>query len=191
MAITLLVLSLRLPARHIADAQLWQYIQDQWPYFFAYVLSFVIIGGFWVSHHMFFSQVERHDGGFVWLNLLFLMLIVFIPFPTSVISEYGETVTGTVLYAVSIAAAALVLAFMVWYAVREDRLVSDSFEREMGRHLILQYLNVAFIFLVSVGIAFINTDAAKYFWLLILVSSRLLDYIFKRRRRAAAALRGT
>jgi uncharacterized membrane protein len=186
-AITLLVLSLRLPARHIPDTQLWQYLQDQWPYFFAYVLSFVIIGGFWISHHLFFSQIERHDSGFVWLNLLFLMLIVFIPFPTIVLSEYGDTVTGTVLYALSIAAASLVLSLMIWYAVGDRRLVSDTFERRMGMHLILQYLNVAGVFLVSVGIAYINTDAAKYFWLLIWVISRVLDVLFRRKVRAAEA----
>lgn len=90
-AITLLVLSIDLPPEKVSDARLWSEIVRLWPDFFAYMLSFVIVGSFWVAHHRFFSILKKHDTALVWLNLLFLMLIVFIPFPTQLLSEYGET----------------------------------------------------------------------------------------------------
>lgn len=60
------------------------------------------------------------------MNLLFLALIVFVPFPTSVMSDYGSTRTATIFYAASLAAIGLVLCFIILYATRGNRLVADA-----------------------------------------------------------------
>lgn len=141
----------------------------------AYILSFLIIGAFWVGHHRLFAVIRRHDKKLLWLNMLFLMLIVFIPFPTSLLSEYGDTRTAAVFYAGSLAAASLVLCLIVWYAVGGKRLVAEDFDPGLGRHFIVHYLNMAGVFLASIGIAFINVSAAEYFWILIWFNSMLID----------------
>lgn len=180
-AITLLVLSIHLPSDKIPEAKLWGEICALWPNFFAYVLSFVIIGAFWVGHHRLFAVVRRHDAGLVWLNMLFLMLIVFIPFPTSLLSEYGDTRTAVIFYAGSLAAASLVLCLITWYAVSGNRLVAEDFDHRRGRRFIEQYLNMAGVFLASIGVAFINVAAAQYFWLLIWINSMLLHRLGRKR----------
>jgi uncharacterized membrane protein len=180
-AITLLVLSIHLPANKIPEAKLWGEIRALWPNFFAYVLSFLIIGAFWVGHHRLFAVIKRHDAKLVWLNMLFLMLIVFIPFPTSLLSEYGDTRTAVIFYAGSLAAASLVLSLIVWYAVSGNRLVAEDFDPRLGRHFLVHYLSMAGVFLASIGVAFINVDAAEYFWLLIWFNSVLIDRLGSKR----------
>jgi uncharacterized membrane protein len=84
-AITLLVLSLQPPqlsdavaAHHLARAVL-----DLWPKLLSYMLSFVIVGIYWVSHHNTFALFRRVDRALLWINLLFLMCVAFVPLPAA------------------------------------------------------------------------------------------------------------
>ena len=58
--------------------------------------------------------------------------------------------------------------------------MADDFDERLGRHILLNYFNMALIFLVSIAIAFINVSAAKYFWLLIWANSLVLEWIRRR-----------
>ena len=179
-AITLLVLSIHLPARKIPENQLWNELRLLWPNYFAYVLSFAIIGMFWLGHHSIFSMFERRDRGLFWLNLLFLALIVFVPFPTTVMSDYGNSRTATIFYAASMVSLGLVMCFMILYATRGNRLVADDFDHEFSRHVMYSYLNMSCVFLVSIGIAFASPTAAQYFWILIFVNGVIIERVRRR-----------
>ncbi|HUC20089.1 MAG TPA: TMEM175 family protein, partial [Candidatus Polarisedimenticolaceae bacterium] len=84
---TLLVLELRVP--DIADhSSLGQYASAMTPLipkFVGFVLTFVLIAIHWVSHHYFFSHLKRTPLGIVWLNILFLLWLCFMPFPTALL----------------------------------------------------------------------------------------------------------
>jgi uncharacterized membrane protein len=82
-AITLLVLSLRLPGHGTLTSQLLA----AWPQYFAYVVSFLTIGIMWMNHHTMLAHVERVDRPLLVLNLLLLMGIVAIPFPTVLVAD--------------------------------------------------------------------------------------------------------
>jgi uncharacterized membrane protein len=111
-AITLLVLSLRLPGQGtLTSSQLL----DAWPQYFAYVVSFLTIGIMWMNHHTMLAHVERVDRPLLVLNLLLLMGIVAIPFPTVLVADNltrrGATVAvvtyGLVMIAISFGFAGL------------------------------------------------------------------------------------
>jgi TMEM175 potassium channel family protein len=82
-AITLLVLSLRLPGQGLLKSQLLA----AWPQYFAYVVSFLTIGIMWMNHHTILAHVARVDRPLLVLNLLLLMGVVVIPFPTSLVAD--------------------------------------------------------------------------------------------------------
>ena len=82
-AITLLVLSLRLPGHGTLTGQLLA----AWPQYFAYVVSFLTIGIMWMNHHTILAHVTRVDRPLLVLNLLLLMGIVAIPFPTVLVAD--------------------------------------------------------------------------------------------------------
>jgi uncharacterized membrane protein len=85
-AITLLVLELSVPAG--SGDRLLRAFAEQWPSYLAYVVSFATIGAVWVGHSVITEYLERADAGLIRLNLLLLMVVSFLPFPTRLLAEY-------------------------------------------------------------------------------------------------------
>jgi TMEM175 potassium channel family protein len=83
-AITLLVLAIRLPA---PDANLVDALRDQAWEFAAYFVSFLTIGIMWVQHHRLFTLIRRSNTTFAMINVIFLMFIAFVPYPTAVFAQ--------------------------------------------------------------------------------------------------------
>jgi uncharacterized membrane protein len=91
-AITLLVLDIRVPEipERLVVEQLPQRLYELRPKYLSYVLSFVVILMYWMAHHSTFRAIRCYDRVLIWLNSLFLMCIAFLPFPTSLLGEYGD-----------------------------------------------------------------------------------------------------
>jgi len=176
-AITLLVLSIKVPVLRpeVADRELPRALLHLSPIFTAYVISFLVVGLFWIGHHRVFGLFKRYDRGLLWLNLIFLMTIVFVPFPTSLISKYSDSRAALIVYAVSIAVSGLLLCLIMWYGVHDRRLVDFVDENEHLRFM-FGYSSMALIFLLSIAVSFLNVDAAKYFWLVMIPSNFLIDH---------------
>jgi TMEM175 potassium channel family protein len=92
-AITLLIFSL-LPVGSRALG--YRSLADAWPQYAAYVVSFLTIGIMWMNHHVLFSHVRLVDRPLMVLNLLLLMGVVAIPFPTALVAEHltGPNASG-------------------------------------------------------------------------------------------------
>ncbi len=121
-AITLLVLEIR-PPEH-GEQSLVDGLLDLWPSYLAYALSFATIGIMWLNHHEVLKLVRTVDRTFLLLNMLLLLLIAFIPFPTNVLADFlqDEDGRGTAafFYAASFTTIAVVYnAF--WHYLRVHR----------------------------------------------------------------------
>ena len=167
-AITLLALDIRLPVLEgsITNQSLAGQLLAIWPKYLSFAISFLVIGLFWVNHHRRLSGLRAYDRRLVWLNLLLLMSVAFIPFPTSVISEFGNR-TATIFYALAISLAGIFSALLGAYArqkgylQRSDSLTPRKLPERAGS------LAVPGVFLLSIAIAFVNPDLAKFSWFLI------------------------
>ena len=163
-AITLLALEIRLPAEGpLTNAELIKNLLALWPRYLGYLVSFLVIGVFWMSHHRKFRFIRAYDGNLMLLNLLLLMVIAFIPFPTSVISEYGNQ-AATIFYALVIILAGLFSIALWRYASYRNRLTDPTLDERHRRQELIGPLVVSSVFLVSIGVAFINADLAKFTW---------------------------
>src|SRR6266511_2077549 len=87
-AITLLILIIEPPSgkRSLAHG-----LVRLWPTYLAYAASFLTIGIIWVNHHAVFHQIGKVDRPLLFLNVLFLMVVAFIPFPTHVVAEFARS----------------------------------------------------------------------------------------------------
>jgi len=121
-AITLLVLEIR-PPEH-GEESLAQGLVDLWPSYLAYTLSFVTIGIMWLNHHEVMRLVRTVDRTFLLLNMLLLLLVAFIPFPTNVLADFlqdgGERGAAAFFYAGSFATTAVVYNGL-WHYLRRHR----------------------------------------------------------------------
>lgn len=167
-AITLLALDIRLPVDPglLSDAALQSQLLAIWPKYLAYAISFLVIGSFWLAHHRRFRLIHRYDRRLLSLNLLLLMAVAFIPFPTTLISDNGNR-TATIFYALSISLAGLLSAAVWAYAAGPGRLAAplSSAQRRIERR---NSLVIPLVFLVSILLAAWNADLAKFFWLVLL-----------------------
>ena len=83
-AITLLILEIHVPG----GENLWRDLKDEWPSFAAFFVSFWVIGIIWVNHHGVIDHLARADRPVLYINLLLLLTVVFIPFSTSLFAEH-------------------------------------------------------------------------------------------------------
>lgn len=166
-AITLLALEIRLPeAAGLNDAELWSALGVIYPKYLSFMVSFLVIGNFWFIHHRQFGYIERYDTRLIFINLLALMAIAFIPFPTVVISENGNR-AATIFYALTMCAVGLLLTLLWFHAASGRRLTAPDLPPAIVRRGIIRNLSVSAVFLLSVALAFIHADLAKFSWLLI------------------------
>jgi TMEM175 potassium channel family protein len=175
-AITVLVLDIHLPTGgNLAnDGQLLSMLVGLWHKYLAYIISFWVIGLYWINHHRKFLHIKRFDHTLLSLNLLLLMVIAFIPFPTSVISE-NANLTATIFYALIMAVAGLVLALLWFYAAYRHNLIDAQFNKQRRWREAAGSLVIAAIFLLSIGVVFISPGLVRVFWLLIIPVSLILN----------------
>jgi len=171
-AITLLALEIRLPASDelLTNSELSAQLAGMWQEYLAYIISFMVIGTFWVAHHRKFRFIIRYDNRLMFLNLLLLMVIAFIPFPSSIISKYPDR-SATIFYALTMALVGFLLAAIWGYASHKNRLVDPGLDAKERRRQYISPLLTSAVFLFSVALAFVNGELSRLSWLLILLTS--------------------
>jgi TMEM175 potassium channel family protein len=162
-AITLLVLSLHIP-EHLHGESLGEALWDQRQDFFAYAVSFAVIGRFWVIHHRLFGDVVAFDGRLLALNILYLAWIVLIPFSSEVLGDHGGDKDAVILYAVNLAGVA-VLGWLMAYDAHRSGLARLGTREE--REFRVRAFFVAIVFLASIPLAFVSAGLAPLLWLLL------------------------
>jgi uncharacterized membrane protein len=163
-AITLLVLTIAQPSNYRSLAH---ELGGLWPSLAAYVVSFSVIGIMWLNHHSVFSNIEGIDRGVFFLNLVLLMTIVFIPYPTGVLGqalgkEHGER-TAAVFYSAAMAVNGLAWASLWLYVSVGRRRLNPSFPESERRITTVLFTSVTLFYLVAVGVAFLNPYACLAF----------------------------
>ena len=128
-AITLLVLEIKIePAQF---DHLWRALADEWPAYLAYVTSFFTIGGVWLAHHGLFGRLAAVDPALMRLNILLLMVVSFLPFPTGLMAEAlrgpeSAERAAVVVYGVSAGVIELLMASAWRYAASQPGLLADA-----------------------------------------------------------------
>ena len=133
-AITLLVLEIGVPA-DAADDLLGALI-DQWPSYLSYLVSFSTIGAVWFVHTVITGHLDRATSIFIRLNLLLLMLVSFLPFPTRLLAEYVQEAdaerVATTVYGFNLFLISGLLSVLWRYAIREHLVRPDSTDADLA-----------------------------------------------------------
>ena len=168
-AITLLALDLKVPQvpDSSAAAELPSALLELWPNFYSFVLSFWIIGSYWLAHRRISELVGAYDSRMQLINLLFLMWIVLMPFSSALVAEYEHQQLPVVIYAVHNILTSLTLTWLWRHAARDSRLVEANLDPRLVRHSNFRSLVVQSVFVLSIGISFISVDVARLSWVLI------------------------
>ena len=160
-AITLLVLNLEVP--DVRPDELDEALRELDSSFLAYVLTFALVGRFWVIHHNLFETLERFDGRLMVLNLVFLMLIALMPFGMDLVDSYPDASIAIATFAVILSLTSLTHWTMTTHALRSDFVHAQRL-RDTRRFGSIMSLGVPAVFLMSVPVAFASPVAAELMW---------------------------
>lgn len=168
-AITLLALEIKLPENIDlgSEVTVWRALGSLGPHFFAFTLSFLIIGTIWAGHLRKYSGGVEVDRTFVSLNLFLLLAVAFMPFSTNLFSV-SDTRVATIFYGLNMVAVGLLSAWGWWYAaIRHNYLRARPTDATVRAELISSLL-VCAVFGVSVVVALYSSSLARWSWLLFL-----------------------
>ena len=160
-AITLLVLAIKVPTADDLNARgsLLSALLRLWPHYLAFVTSFATIFSMWVNHHRIFIFVQRSDHFFLYWNGLLLLLITFLPFPTTLLAEYllhpEGKVAGTV-FAGTLVAIAMTFKGLWRYAAKNGRLLAQSIDPEDVEQITIQHRHGPILYLTAFAASFVS-----------------------------------
>jgi uncharacterized membrane protein len=171
-AITLLVFNLKVPIIKIGanEHELPGAILRMMPDFISYFLSFFVVGIYWVFHHWMFHYVIKVDNKLIFLNMLLLLFISFLPFPSALMGAYGEHPFTAIFYLCTLACTGVASLLMWRHATVRRRLVHVHLSIKIINTYYHRIFSAICIFLVAIPISYWDTTAANYSLLLIVPS---------------------
>ena len=161
-AATLLVLQIDVPSNVGSSSELWRGITDQSGDVYAYLISFVVIGFFWISHHRFMRQIAEFDRGLMVINLFYLIAVVLIPFTSQVLGEYGNYFVAVAIYALNMSLVSLAAAWAQTHALKSG-LVTEGYEWDVDLTRKSNLFNAAY-FLTAIPLSLVVGGWALLAW---------------------------
>ena len=175
-AITLLVLGIRVPRAHELGAgdSLGSTLIKQWPHYLAFVTSFVTIFANWVNHHRIFSFIQRTDHLFLYWNGLLLLFITFMPFPTALLAEYllhPEAKAAGAVFAGTYAAIAFAFKGLWHHASKNGRLLAENVDNREIQQITRQFRFGPLMYLAAFALSFVSVGLSVVLCLCLAVFS--------------------
>jgi TMEM175 potassium channel family protein len=158
-AITLLVLEIEVPG----GENLWHELKEQWPSFAAFAVSFWVIGIIWVNHHGVIDHLKRADRGVLYLNLLVLMTVVFIPFSTELFAVHlksgADEKVAAIVYSSSFLAMGVSFGLLWTYVTSHRKALGVSLTDEEVRRTKRSFLIGNPIYALAFAMSFVSAAA--------------------------------
>ncbi|HEX9561922.1 MAG TPA: TMEM175 family protein [Candidatus Dormibacteraeota bacterium] len=158
-AITLLVLQFTVP--EVASGKLLANLLGQWPQLVTYVASFLTVGVVWVNHHTIFRNLRAADRTIQFINLVLLLTVVLVPYPTALLGRYlNSGLDGSVaaaFYAVVMTVMAISFQSLAAWALTHPNLLRPEIQGARVGTVLPRFALGLVIYAVSIGLAFVST----------------------------------
>ena len=158
-AATLLILNLAVTE----GSPLGQQLIDIWPSYVAYALSFTTIGIIWMNHHLVMHQISGVNRPFLVLNVLFLMVIAFIPFPTRLLAlhiNHDGAQAAALAYGITLTMTAILFNALWRYAAWKNRLIRKDADPKVVSGISRSYVPGPIIYFVATLVALKSPQAS-------------------------------
>ncbi|MDQ3840240.1 MAG: TMEM175 family protein [Thermoproteota archaeon] len=169
-SITFMAVSIEIPnlSETLSQTQVLQTLINELGTRFAiYVISFFVIGAYWVSYHQVFNHIVDSHAIIVWLSLVFLFFITLIPFAVDLQVDYNSYHIIFILYALVLIMAGLSVT-SIWLYAKKRRLTDKTLSHKEMKNILLESLLLPSVFAISVLISIIDLQLAYYFWIAII-----------------------
>lgn len=164
-AITLLIIEIKVPhfENGVTQQELAHELSVKIPEFFGFILSFAVIGQFWMSHHRLFGYITNYTSKLMWLNLLMLLWIVVMPFSTFLNMQHGNLDIVWFWYSVNLALIELSYYFLWKYVGNKEELCYVANDKKFISYVYRRCIVTFFIFLSGGLITLLPWMPMKWF----------------------------
>ena len=167
-AVTLLVLEIKAPdLSQATSSEAITKLLQVFPHILSYITSFIVIGVLWINHHALFHLLKRVDRTALAINLLLLMCVAFIPYPTALIGEFGSSLPVVVFYGLSLALTGFVYNALWFYVVHRYIMSEDLIQKRSIRKATIWSLSYPISYLIAAGLAFVSLSLSIVLYVLI------------------------
>jgi TMEM175 potassium channel family protein len=174
-SITFMAITINIPnlAQNLTQAQVIDKLSESLPEFEIYVISFFMIGIYWIAYHQIFNHIVGSHQITTWLTLVFLFFITLIPLATNMQIGYGSYQIVFILYALVLTIAGA-LSTIIWLHATKNKLINQNMTQIEIHCVILESTLSPAVFLLSILVSFIDLQIAYYFWLVIIPAKIVL-----------------
>ena len=176
-AMTILVLGITPPKPDISQAHavLTGQIIDLLPEVFLFIVSFLILAGFWLSHHRQFHFVRVIDSRLLWINIFLLISLVFIPFSTDVAGDYPDILVAVLLFHLNIIIIGLIFSYHAHYIFRSKNLCDPNIDRKLLQTQLYQSVLITVVASIAVIVSMVNPEVSLLVYLVIPIAGYFLQ----------------
>jgi len=166
--VTLLVLELKVPRlpHDCTTQEIINSLRDIVPKFYSWVISFFFVMLIWLHHHQIFLMTTKSDYGMMWINIILLFFISFLPFPTALMGEYPHQPLNVTIWGVTVCLTTLVLNWLYYY--NTHNYLSDTYDRNsVKKNVRLSLFAVPLIYLVAALLAWVSVYISYIIYLIV------------------------
>jgi uncharacterized membrane protein len=176
--ITLLILNIHVPDGRTLSLQS---LRPLVPPVATFILSFIIVGVYWIAHHHMLHFVAQVNRRLLWLNLLLLLSVVFIPFPTSLLATGFNNPLAVRFYGLSLIATNAAGLFFWLYAISHRELMIPNLSGQFARTVIVIHSSPIFVYALAVVLAGWSTKASLVLYVVVPLFFILPNPLLERR----------
>jgi uncharacterized membrane protein len=177
-AMTLLVLGLAVPVIHapITNGSVQTAIYNLIPNFISLVVSFVLLAIFWKIHHRIFKQINKMNGTLLWINVIWLLFIVLVPFSASLTGDYGQFVISNVIFNINMLGIATLLYLNWHYADYKNFIHEKISDTEIS---FTKKINLAFILvaIAAIGLSYVIPQFSTMVYIIMLPIEMIVKFL--------------
>jgi uncharacterized membrane protein len=180
-AITLLVITIHVPIpAELGKKSLIMVLGQQWPNYLSYVLSFIQVGQVWANHHTMFTYIKRVNHVLIVLNILLLMNVAVLPFPTALLALYigtHEQYAAVMVYSGTLAVGGIFYNTLWWYACHHQGLIDPKLDPQVLHRVTRIYLFGPTLYTIAFGLSLFWNGTVSLALCILLVVFYLLPTI--------------
>ncbi len=132
-------------------------------------ISFVLVGIYWVAHHNMYHLVKRSTRPLLWMNLLFLMFVGFLPYSVALVGRYADLQRIMILYGAHLMIISGLLYFQWWYVTRKKNQLVGLLSPEFVRSVDFKILTAPAVCVLAMLTSFISVRGSYLLYLLTIV----------------------
>ncbi|MEX0832939.1 MAG: TMEM175 family protein [Actinomycetota bacterium] len=176
-ALTLLVVDIGIPTLRgpAGDSStMLDALSDTLPEVISFFIAFIVIGRYWLAHHLFFGQLRAVDRPLISLNLLYLAFVAFLPWPTALVGDYEQNPISVLLLAACLAIISGLEVVQFHYAYKHN-LMRQRIPPDVYRFGVIGSLTPVAVFILSAPLAFVSSTLCLTSWLVTIPIGIILD----------------